>query len=429
MSPKRIAIIGSGISGLGCAHFLHQHHEVTVFEADSRIGGHSNTVEFEEEGQSLAVDTGFMVFNHQTYPHLCRLFDQLGVLTKRTDMSFSLHHGPSGREYNGHSLNTIFGQRRQAFSPRFWSFLLQIDRFNKETVAAMDDPAFAEMSLGDYVQHRGYGEDFLQWYILPMGSAVWSAPPQRMMEFPARTLMQFWFNHGFLGMRSRHPWWTVVDGSRQYVRKLSAPFADRIHTRSAIRRVSGSSGAWILHLDGGQAGSFDHVIFACHAPTTLSMLEDASDLEREVLSKFLYQANAAVLHSDDQFMPKTRRCWASWNYRLDSSAEGGALVPSTHYWMNSLQGVSQRRQYFVSINPPSSLDPSKVISRLEYEHPLFDVAAMRAQSQVPLLNGKSGASGRWFCGAWTRYGFHEDGLISAVQVCQALTGVDPWSLC
>lgn len=428
MSPKRIAIIGSGISGLGCAHFLHRHHDIQVFEADHRIGGHSNTLEIEEEGQRLPVDTGFMVFNHQTYPHLCRLFEQLKVETKRTDMSFSLHHGPSGREYNGHSLNTIFGQRRQVFSPRFWKFLLQIDRFNQETVEAMDDPAFAEMSLADYVSARGYGEDFLHWYILPMGSAVWSAPPQRMMEFPARTLMQFWFNHGFLGMRSRHPWWTVVDGSRQYVRKLIAPFRDRIHTDCAVHRVVGSAGAWRLHFGAGEAGPFEHVIFATHAPTTLAMLEGGETQEREVLSRFSYQDNEAVLHSDESFMPATRRCWASWNYRLDAGPNGG-FSASTHYWMNSLQGLSRRRNYFVSINPPESLDESKVLARMRYEHPLFDVAAMKGQAAVPELNARSGQQGRWFCGAWTRYGFHEDGLLSAVRVCEGISGQDPWSLC
>ena len=428
MSPKRIAIIGSGISGLGCAHFLHRRHDVTVFEADSRVGGHSHTVEFVDEGQRLAVDTGFMVFNHQTYPNLCRLFDRLGVETKRTDMSFSLHHSPSGREYNGHSLNTIFGRRRQLMSPRFWRFLLKIDRFNRETVEAMEDPAYAQISLADYVQARGYGRDFLDWYILPMGSAVWSAPPDRMLQFPARTLMQFWFNHGFLGMRTRHPWWTVVDGSRQYVRKLVAPFAAAVKTSAAVRGVKCGQGGWRLLFEDGDAGPFDHLIFATHAPTTLRMLGQPSALESEILGRFAYQGNRAVLHRDASFMPKTRRCWASWNYRLDVGSDG-RLVPSTHYWMNSLQGVSEQRQYFVSINPPANLDPSSVIAEMDYEHPLFDVPAVNAQRQMSDLNAQSGAEGRWFCGAWTRYGFHEDGLLSAVNLCQALLGHDPWEPC
>lgn len=423
MPNPRIAIIGTGISGLGCAYFLHQRYDLTLYEANDYIGGHTNTVTVNEDGRELPIDTGFMVFNRQTYPLLCRLFDDLGVKTKRTDMSFSLTHQPTGYEYNGHSLNTIFGQRGNLFSPRFWNFLLKINRFNQETIEAMNDPSVERMTLRDYVSARGYGQDFLDLYIIPMGSAVWSTPPELMLEFPARTLMQFWFNHGFLGMKTRHPWWTVCDGSRQYVRKIITPFADRIRLRTPVMRVERSESGVTVYPQNGPAEQFDKVILATHAPTSLKMLAAPTALEQEVLSAFKFQPNLATLHTDDRFMPRTQRCWAAWNYRVKLDAEG-CIQPSTHYWMNRLQGVSDKTNYFVSINGAEDIDPAKVIRRIDYEHPLFDLAAIDSQQRVAELQG----SNTFFCGAWTRYGFHEDGFMSAVKTCTHLLGGDPWTL-
>ncbi len=425
MSLPRLAIIGSGISGLGCAHFLHTRYDLTIYEAADYVGGHTNTVTVTEDGQELPIDTGFMVFNHQTYPLLCRLFKELGVETKRTDMSFSLRHLPTGYEYNGKNLDTIFGQRRNLLSPRFWKFLLKIKRFNEETVAAMNDPRFEHMTLREYVAARGYGQDFLDFYVIPMGSAVWSTPPDLMLDFPARTLMHFWFNHGFLGMETRHPWWTVVDGSRQYVRKLIPPFQDRIRLKTPVERIERKNGKVILHTKDHSPETYDKVILATHAPTSLKMLADPTPLEQDLLPRFKYQANLATLHTDDRFMPRTKKCWAAWNYHIEFD-RSGIIQPSTHYWMNLLQGVSKKTNYFVSINGAEAIDPAKVLRRISYEHPLFDVEATAAQKRLPELNRISQDQTTYYAGAWFRYGFHEDGFMSAVNLCRDLLGEDPW---
>ncbi len=425
MSLPRIAIIGTGISGLGCAHFLHKRYDLTLYEAGDYIGGHTNTVTVPEDGRELPIDTGFMVFNHQTYPLLCRLFDELGVETKRTDMSFSLRHLPTGYEYNGTDLNSLFGQRSNLVSPRFWKFLLKINRFNAETVTAMNDPKFESMTLREYANARGYGRDFLDLYIIPMGSAVWSTPPEQMLDFPARTLMHFWYNHGFLGMATRHPWWTVVDGARQYVRKIIPPFQDRILLNTPVERIERAGGKAIVHAKGRAPQMYDKVILATHAPTSLKMLEDPTALEQELLSNFKYQPNTATLHTDDQFMPRTKRCWAAWNYHVEFDKQG-VIQPSTHYWMNRLQGVSEKTNYFVSINGEDAIDPAKIIRRIAYEHPLFDVKATAAQKRLPELNRLSPDQTTYFCGAWFRYGFHEDGFGSAVNLCRDLLGEEPW---
>ena len=425
MNRPRIAIVGTGISGLGCAHFLHQRYDLTLYEASDYVGGHTNTVTVMEDGIERPIDTGFMVFNHQTYPLLCRLFKELGVETKRTDMSFSLRHLPTGYEYNGKNLDTIFGQRKNLASPRFWSFLLKIARFNKETIEAMNDPRFEHMTLREYAEARGYGQDFLDLYIIPMGSAVWSTPPELMLEFPARTLMHFWFNHGFLGMKTRHPWWTVVDGSRQYVRKLIPPFQDRIRLNTPVQRIERHEGKVLIHTAGQPAETYDKVILTTHAPTSLKMLAEPKALEQELLSPFKYQPNIATLHTDDRFMPRTRRCWASWNYHIEFDPQG-TIQPSTHYWMNLLQGVSEKTNYFVSINAAEQIDPSKVIRRINYEHPLFDLQAVAAQKRLPELHQISPDQTTYFCGAWQRYGFHEDGFMSAVNLCRDLLGEEPW---
>lgn len=424
----RLAIIGTGVAGLGCAHFLQREFDLTLFEQDGHVGGHSNTVTVREEGRELPVDTGFMVFNQVTYPHLTRLFRELEVPTKPTSMSFSVKHEATGIEYNGRDMDTLFGQRRNLVSARYWRFLLKINRFNKETVEALEDPAFARMTLGEYAAHRGYGQDFLDLYIVPMGSAVWSTPPSLMLKFPAQTLMRFWFNHGFLGMRTRHPWWTVDGGSREYVKRLVRPFAERIRTGDAVVRVERAGAGHRVVTRGGGDEVFDRVILACHGDQARALLGDATDLEGELLDCFKYQANRATLHTDEQFMPKTRRCWASWNYLVQpGEAEGGEARTSTHYWMNNLQGVSEKVNYFVSINAPETLDRAKVIREIDYDHPLFDLGAIDAQKRLPELNAAGQATGRQYCGSYFRYGFHEDAFGSAVKLSGLILGRDPWS--
>jgi predicted NAD/FAD-binding protein len=418
MKRQKIAIVGSGISGMACGWFLNRDHDVTVYEKEGRTGGHSHTVMVAEGRETIPVDTGFMVYNEVTYPLLTRLFNELNVVTKPTSMSFSVRHESDGIEFNGGSLNLLFGQRRNLLNPRYWKMLMQINRFNHETVRELEEERFGDLTLRDYVRARGYGEDFLKWYLSPMAAAVWSSPPERIDTFPARTLMRFWHNHGFLGLDTQHPWRTVSGGSRCYVEKLTAPFKDRIHQGAPVRSVKDTT----VYLEDGTSATYDQVVIAAHGDQALGMLENPTALEIDLLGKFRYQENIALLHTDTQFMPRTRRCWAAWNYRIDSRSRH-----STHYWMNELQGVSDREQYFVSINPSSPVPDEKVKKRLIYEHPMFDLAAVDAQQQLPSLHEAGQDTKRYFCGAWQRYGFHEDGLWSAVNVCAKILGRDPWS--
>lgn len=421
MNRQRIAIVGTGISGMACAHFLSREHDVTLFEKDDRVGGHSHTVMVEEGNDRVPVDTGFMVYNEVTYPLLTRLFRELDVATKPTSMSFSVQHVAEGLEFNGGSVNLLFGQRRNLVNLRYWKMLMQIARFNRETIAELANPDYGDLSLREYVKARGYGEDFLRWYLSPMAAAVWSSPPERIEEFPARTLMRFWHNHGFLGLDTQHPWRTVSGGSRCYVEKLTRPFEQHIHRDRGVNAVELTAKGSRLTFADGSCQDFDKVVIAAHGDQALGMLADPTMLERNLLGLFHYQKNEAVLHTDTRFMPETRRCWAAWNYRIDAANRS-----STHYWMNELQGVSDREQYFVSINPSSSPAEESIKRRLEYEHPLFDLAAVAGQARLPDLHEAGNETGRYFCGAWQRYGFHEDGLWSAVNVCTRLLGRDPW---
>ena len=416
---KRIAIIGTGVAGLGCAHFLHRRSDLTLYEKNDYTGGHTNTVSVTEENRSVPIDTGFMVFNEVTYPNLTRLFRDLGVATKPANMSFSVQHLPTHLEFCGTSLNHIFAQRRNLFRPRFWRMILQVNRFNTEAVEALAAPRFQNLTLGDYVRERKYGRDFLDFYLVPMSSAVWSTPPKLMLEFPAVTLLRFFHNHGFLGLHTQHPWFTVVNGARSYVEKITAPFREKIQLKkgaAAVRRAG--DGVKITDVS-GQTKTFDQVIFASHADETLKLLADADESERALLGEFKYQPNTALLHTDTSVMPKTKSCWAAWNYRMDRAGDG-TVLPSTIYWMNRLQGVSDRQNYFVSINGENSVNPKNILKRIQYEHPLFSLGATRAQAGLPTLNQRM--NNVFFCGSYFRHGFHEDAFTSALELCRLLTG-------
>lgn len=425
----RLAIIGSGISGLGCAHFLHGDHEITLFEQDNRIGGHSHTVTVPElgTGRPLPIDTGFMVFNYETYPQLTRLFGELRVPVKKTDMSFSVRHEDTGLEFCGSSLNHLFCQRRNLLRPSFYRMLRQVDRFNREAVAALEDPAVDTQTLADYVAHRGYGRDFLDLYLVPMSSAVWSTPPDKMLRFPARTLLRFFHNHGFLGLHTQHQWWTVDGGAQEYVRRLTAPWRDRIRTGGKVVRVRRGDGGGLVTTADGASMHFDRVILAAHGHESLALLADPTPDEARLLREFPYQPNVATLHTDASIMPRTKLAWSAWNYSIARDA-AGRIEPMTIYWMNRLQGVSDRENYFVSINRPDRINPAKILRTIACEHPLFTLAAVRAQAEIPALNAAAaGTTETYFCGAWTRYGFHEDGFLSAVNLARLLLGRDPWT--
>ena len=423
---KSLAIIGTGIAGLGCAHFLHTRYDLTLYEQHDYAGGHTNTITVDESGRAVPIDTGFMVFNHVTYPNLTRLFHELGVETKPTEMSFSVQHTPTGLEYNGGSLNLLFAQRRNLLRPRFWHMLAAINRFNAEAGPALSDGKWAHHSLRDYVIERGYGDDMLHLYLVPMSSAVWSTPPALMLDFPAMTLLRFWHNHGFLGLHTQHPWFTVVDGAKSYVQKITAPFRERVQLKSkAVRVERGATKAKVTAAD-GSAREFHKVILACHGDQALALLADPTDLEARLLREFHYQPNTATLHTDASFRPRTRRCWESWNYRLAAATDGTAL-PTTHYWMNRLQGVSDRENYFVSLNCHERVAPDRVLRRIDYEHPIFNLATTAAQKELPELNRLASSQSTYFAGAWFKYGFHEDGFTSALECARALTGEPIWA--
>ncbi|MDB6151837.1 MAG: transhydrogenase subunit alpha [Chthoniobacteraceae bacterium] len=420
---KKLAIIGTGISGLGCAHFLHKEFDLTLYEQNDYAGGHANTIIVPEQERLIPIDTGFMVYNETTYPNLTRLFRELNVETKPTDMSFSVQYRPANLEYNGSSLGLLFGQRRNLWNLRFWRMLMNINRFNSEAVATLEDPRFSDCTLREYITKRGYGEDMLHRYLVPMGGAVWSTPPDLMLEFPARTLLRFWHNHGFLGLHTQHPWRTVTDGARSYVQKMTLPFKERIHLgRRAVRIIRGTNRV-IIEDSRGNKEEFDKLIMACHGDQSLALLAEPTATEVRLLSKFKYQRNSATVHTDSSVMPHTRRCWASWNYRVEK-AEDGRLLPTTHYWMNRLQGVSERENYFVSLNAANRIAPDSVLREIEYEHPLFDLAAVAAQSELPALNHQNQTT--YFCGAWFKYGFHEDGFTSALECARSLTREPIW---
>ncbi|SRR5579859_2328867 len=428
MMPERpgdrlkIAVIGSGISGLSAAWLLSGGHEVTIYEKSRRLGGHSNTIDVDNGRDGLPVDMGFIVYNPETYPNLSALFRVLDVPTQPSDMSFAASLRAGELEYAGTNLGGLFAQRRNLFRPRFWSMLRDLVRFYAEATRDAGSAPQPGGSLRDYLTAGGYGEPFIRDHLLPMAAAIWSTPCGEMLDHPASAFLRFCDNHGLLRLTGRPIWRTVTGGSRAYVERISRPLMHRARLGTGVRSVRrGPAGVEVVD-DRGETSLFDHIVIAAHADQALAMLADPSDAERTVLGALRYGGNDAVMHSDSALMPRRRRAWCSWNY-LDQGGESGMCVT---YWMNRLQKLPTRAPIFVTLNPHREPERAAVIHREHYEHPQFDGAALDAQRRLWSLQG---VRRTWYCGAYFGAGFHEDGLQAGLAVAEALGGVRrPWSV-
>ncbi len=422
---QRIAVVGAGIAGLASAYLLSRRHRVTLFEAAGYLGGHTHTVDVELDALSHPVDTGFLVFNDRTYPNLIALFNELGVETHSTDMSFSVSLDGGRLEWAGTNLNTVFAQRRNLFSPTFLGMLRDILRFNASAQHHLESANRNRCSVGELLLEEGYGAPFQRHYLLPMAAAIWSSAASDILRFPAATFLRFCLNHALLQVNGRPPWKTVAGGGREYVRRLAATLTDvRISTPvHAIRRHA--DGVTVVTDEAG-AEPFDAIVLASHAPTSLRLLMDADEAERGVLGAIRYQRNAATLHTDTRLLPRRRRVWSAWNYlgaRTPHAREQGHPV-CVSYLLNQLQPLPFSTPVVVTLNAVTPPAAESVIGRYVYEHPLLDLACVDAQQRLPALQGRRRT---WYAGAWTGYGFHEDGLKSALRVAQAFGVMPAWA--
>jgi predicted NAD/FAD-binding protein len=408
----KIAIIGTGIAGNVAAHHLARDHEITVYEADNRIGGHTNTIEVEHAGKDYSVDTGFIVFNARTYPNFIGLLQELGVPWQDSDMSFSVRDEKSGLEYNGTTLNTLFAQRRNLFRPSFHRMIRDILRFNREARELLE-PDAPPVTLDDYLRLNRYSREFIDQFILPMGAAIWSARPEVMGRMPARYFVRFFDNHGMLSVNDRPVWRVIRGGSRSYLAPLVAGHRERIRLNAPVESIRRLPDHVEIKARGCEAEQFDHVFIACHSDQALQMLADPSATEREVLGAITYQENEAVLHTDASLMPQRKLAWAAWNYHLLARRQDRVAVT---YNMNILQGIDAPVQFCVTLNNTQAIDPESVLYTARYSHPVFTPEAVAAQQRQGEINGATtnGPGRTWYCGAYWRYGFHEDGVVSAL---------------
>jgi predicted NAD/FAD-binding protein len=419
---KSIAIVGTGISGMSAAWLLSQRHKVTVYECDRRIGGHSNTVTVGGAKGEIAVDTGFIVYNELTYPNLTALLEHLGVPTQLSDMSFAVSMANGDLEYSGNNLAGLFAEKRNLFRPRFWSMLRDLQRFYREAPRDLAQLQEFHTTLGDYLDAGAYGAAFRDDHLLPMASAIWSAPKKQILDYPAASFIRFHDNHGLLRLRNRPPWRTVTGGSRAYVERLTQSYKDRIRLAAGVTAVHRSEDGVKIRDRSGAVETFDDVVIACHADQALAMLDVPTTDERRLLGAFRYSDNLAVLHSDPALMPKRRAVWSSWNHIGTERADNDC--PTVTYWMNSLQNIPGETPFFVTLNPQRA--PRHEHYRETYAHPLFDAAAIAAQARLWSLQGRRNT---WFCGAYFGAGFHEDGLQAGLAVAEALGGARrPWTV-
>jgi predicted NAD/FAD-binding protein len=409
----KIAVVGAGISGLVCTHLLDAAHEVTLFEAESRLGGHTYTVRARHEGRDIEVDTGFIVFNERNYPNFCKLIGDLGIEAQDAPMTFGVRDERSGIEYGGESLNALFAQRTNALRPSFWRMLQDIRRFHREAVASLAaEPADA--TLGDYIERHGYRREFAERFLIPMAGAIWSSPNGRMLEFPLHFLVRFFDHHGMLSLRDRPQWRTITGGSRRYVEAIAAR-AERTEIRlgTPIETIDRSSDGVTIRPRDGEPERFDAVILACHSDQALQLLAEPTPAEREVLGAIPYQANDTVLHTDESLMPRNRRAWSAWNGRITAEKQPHVVVT---YDLTILQSLGTDTHLLVSLNQADDIDPERIFGRFCYEHPVFTLAGEAAKERHAEISGAGHHT--HFCGAYWRNGFHEDGVRSALAVCE-----------
>lgn len=411
----KLAIVGTGIAGLTAAHKLHPRHEITVFEANDHVGGHTHTHDIELGGRHWAIDTGFIVFNDWTYPNFIALMDELGVASQPSSMSFSVRCEKTGLEYNGTTLNTLFAQRRNLFSPSFHGMIRDILRFNREARGFLET-GDDDTRLGDYLSANGYRREFREHYIIPMGAAIWSAAPGDMLNFPARYFIRFFHNHGMLSVDRRPQWRVIRGGSRSYVDPLTAPFRERIHRAMPVARIARDADGVTLRTATGAEARFDAVVLACHSDQALALLERPTAVERELLGAIPYQENEAILHTDASVLPRAKLAWAAWNYHIPRAARDRVAVT---YNMNILQGLDAPETFCVSLNDGERIDPARILRRLTYHHPAYTPAGVAAQARHGEI---SGVNRTYYAGAYWGFGFHEDGVKSGLRVAAQVDG-------
>lgn len=410
----RIAVIGSGISGLSCAHYLSPKHEVSVFESGRTIGGHTATVDVKLGTRRYAIDTGFIVFNDRTYPNFIALMETLGVSSKATSMGFSVRDQQSGLEYAGTNLDSLFAQRSNLLSWRFLCMVRDILRFNRESVADLDAGRVSDAdTLGAYLERNGYSESFKRQYLVAMGSAIWSADCATVLDFPLSFFLRFFRNHGLLSVRDQPQWRVIEGGSREYLRPLCQRFEQRIYTGCPVVRIERQANQVVVALADGRKLPFDQVVLATHSDQALALLDEPSQAEREILGALPYQSNDVVLHTDTRLLPRNRKTWASWNYSLGVDHQRAVVT----YNMNILQGIDAPETFCVTLNNTEAINPVKVLGRFSYDHPVFSLAGIAAQQRWQEINGQRNT---WYCGAYWHNGFHEDGVVSALRVAEAL---------
>ncbi|NDF12493.1 MAG: FAD-dependent oxidoreductase [Proteobacteria bacterium] len=415
----KLAVVGSGIAGMGAAWLLRRKYDVTVYEKNDYIGGHSRTIQVNYDNKPISVDTGFIVFNHKNYPNLTQLFKHLGVAVEKSDMSFGVSINGGQLEYSGVNAGGLLAQKANLFKPDFYKLLLDILKFNRNAAAILkrdENP-----TLGEYLTQMGMSDWFRKYYILPMGGAIWSTPLEEMLDYPAKTFIQFFEEHGLLTVSDQPQWYTVKGGSKEYIKKLTMPYKDNIQLKCGVKDITRKETKIVVTDTNGDKADYDHVVIAAHGDQALAMLKDADAAEKQILSSFKYKKNTVVVHRDPSLMPKRKAAWASWIYLANEGDSGDKLAVT--YWMNKLQNIDMKHPLFVTMNPPHAPAEELTFDTFNFEHPVYDMKAIDAQKNLAKIQGKRNT---WFVGSYLKYGFHEDAFTSALEVAKELGATPPW---